>query len=186
MLNNVELNIVIQGCIKKNRRSQEDLYKLFYGFSAAVCLRYIHNKEDLTEVLNDGFFKVYKELETFNMPIANGEVVFKAWVRRIMINTSIDYYRKFIKNEPNIIEVNDDFNNVELASETPLQKMSYDNLLVIINKLTPMYKIVFNMYIIDGMSHQEIAEELKISVGTSKSNLSKARQNVIKLIESKS
>ena len=149
-------------------------------------MRYIQKNDHLVEIINDGFLKIFKELSSFNMPIKDGEVVFRAWLKKIMINTSIDYYRKFIKNEPVKVDVEDKLDGVEYFTETPLEKMSYDELLSLIQQLTPMYKMVFNMYVIDGMAHQEIADELKISVGTSKSNLSKARHNIIKLIENKS
>lgn len=186
MLSNNELNIIIQGCINQNSRNQEELYKFFYGFSAAICMRYVQKQDHLVEIVNDGFLKIYKELRSFNMPIKDGELVFRAWLKRIMINTSIDYYRKFIKNEPVKVDVEDKVDGLEYFTETAIEKMSYDELISLIQQLSPMYKLVFNMYVIDGMSHQEIADELKISIGTSKSNLSKARLNVIKLIEKKS
>ena len=102
-----------------------------------------------------------------------------------MVNTSIDHYRKHIKAEPVFIDVDESVESFEQHNETPLDKMTYDELVKLFEQLSPMYRIVFNMYVIDGLSHNEIAKELKISLGTSKSNLAKARANIMKLIENK-
>lgn len=182
---NNELNIIIQGCIDQNRRSQQEFYKTFYGYAAAICMRYSHKKEDLVEIVNDGFLKIFKELHFFKPSEDNNIAVLKAWMRRIIMNTSIDHYRKHIKAEPSILDVDEMNDNIVYQTETPIDKITYDELIKLLSQLTPMYRIVFNMYIIDGLTHEEIAKELKISIGTSKSNLSKARANIIKLIENK-
>ena len=183
MFSDTELNIIIQGCINQDRKNQEVFYKLFYGYSAAICMRYTSKKEDLSEVVNDGFLKIYKEIKTFRIPNDNCAATLKAWIRRIMINTSIDHYRKYSKNEPNIVDADKQLEVQKADYETPLDKLSYDEVVKLVQELSPMYKMVFNMYVIDGLNHEEISKQLNISVGTSKSNLSKARLNVMKLIE---
>lgn len=102
-----------------------------------------------------------------------------------MVNTSIDYYRKYVRGEQKTVDIDGSTESFEVQAETPLDKMTYEEIIKIFVHLTPMYKMVFNMYVIDGFSHDEIAKELGITVGTSKSNLSKARANITRLIENK-
>ncbi|MFY7965462.1 MAG: RNA polymerase sigma factor [Chitinophagaceae bacterium] len=159
------------------------MYKIFYGYAAAICMRYTTKKEDLVEVVNDGFLKIFNDFKNFRGVENNNEAIIRGWIKRIMINTSIDYYRKYYKNEPTIIETDTQLEIEIFKYETPVDKLSYDELIRLIQQLSPMYKMVFNLFVIDGLSHDEISERLNISVGTSKSNLSKARMNIIKLIE---
>jgi RNA polymerase sigma-70 factor (ECF subfamily) len=137
------------------------------------------------EIVNDGFLKIFKQIQTFNIPNVHLDNTIRAWIRRFMINVSIDYYRKFVKDVPVTVEVEE---KSELLSDnytTPLDKISYEEVIKLVQELSPMYRMVFNMYVIDGLNHEEISKQLNISVGTSKSNLSKARLNVMKLIENK-
>lgn len=124
--------------------------------------------DDATSILNEGFNKVFKTIETFDL-----EKPLIPWLRRIIINASIDYYRSNLRFENNV-EI-DDYENVVMAEEQIYTKLNYDDLIQMIHNLSPAYRAVFNLYAIEGYSHNEIAEYLKISVGTSKSNLSKAR-----------
>jgi len=165
--NNRDLTVLITGCKKGNRRSQQRLYRDYYGFAMAICLRYSNNYERAVEVVNDGFLKVFTKLDMYDPNKS-----FKGWIRRIMINSAIDHYRKEQKHSgQNSIE------HYEAASFAPtiIQTMTYDEVVHQIQLLSPSYRTVFNMYVIDGYKHQEIGEILKISVGTSKSNLSRAR-----------
>lgn len=186
MLSSDEINIIINGCINQNRKYQQEFYKKFYGYAAAICMRYIHDREQLLEIVNDGFVKVFRELQIFRVPTQNVEQSLKAWIRKIMINTSIDHYRRNIKGEPSMVSVDEKMEDtLESSAITPLDKLTYDEVIQLVSQLSPMYRLIFNMYIIDGMTHDDIAKELNISVGTSKSNLSKAGVNMIKLIENK-
>lgn len=141
---------------------------MFYDFALSICLRYANNRDDATSILNEGFYKVFKTIETFDL-----EKPLIPWLRRIIINASIDYYRSNLRFENNV-EI-DDYENVVMAEEQIYTKLNYDDLIQMIHNLSPAYRAVFNLYAIEGYSHNEIAEYLKISVGTSKSNLSKAR-----------
>ncbi len=185
MLTNSELHIIIQGCINQNRSSQRDFYTIFYGYSAAICMRYNPKKDDLIEIVNDGFIKIFKQIEKFNQSSDHLDNSIKSWIKKIMINTSIDYYRKYNKNMPTISSIDTSAETLESFRETALDKISYDEILKLIQELSPMYRMVFNMYVIDGFSHDEIAKQLNISVNTSKSNLLRARMNIIKLMEKK-
>ncbi|MBS1495694.1 MAG: RNA polymerase sigma factor [Bacteroidetes bacterium] len=176
------LNDIIQGCINNNRGSQKEFYQFFYGYAAALCMRYCSNDDDINQVVNDGFLKVYKSLHLFTPQYANVEASLKGWIKRIMINTAIDHLRKnnrhFLK-----AEIGDHQENIADESTTSIDRMGYKEILAIIQKLTPAYRTVFNLYVMDGFKHEEIAKQLKITVGASKSNLAKARINIQKMLK---
>jgi RNA polymerase sigma-70 factor (ECF subfamily) len=169
-----ELHQLIGGCIRKERGSQKMLYKAFYGFSMGICLRYANNRDEAAEVMNQGFFKVFTRIETYDTSRP-----FKAWLGRIMMNVSIDYYRANLK-----MAYAEDLDKAENMSndELPDQKLNYEDLLAMVQKLPNAYRTVFNLYAIDGYTHEEIGELLNISSGTSKSNLHKARQKLKQMI----
>jgi RNA polymerase sigma factor (sigma-70 family) len=169
-----ELHQLIRGCMKQDRKSQKMLYKAFYGFSMAICLRYAGNRDEAAEVMNQGFFKVFTKIETFD-----ADRPFKAWLGRIMMNTSIDYYRANLK-----MAYAEDLENAEHVSEVNMadNNLNYNDLLAMVQQLPQGYRTVFNLFAIDGYSHEEIASMLNINVGTSKSNLFKARQKLKQMI----
>ncbi|MFN3851374.1 MAG: RNA polymerase sigma factor [Spirosomataceae bacterium] len=166
---------LLLACVKGDRKSQEMLYRQFYGFAMGVCLRYTQTKDEASEVVNDGFLKVFTKGEQFDP-----KYPFKVWLRRIMVNTALDFYRSQQKhyNHQNIeeaYEVSGDDNNA-------IGQMTYDELMSLVHKLPPAYKVVFSLYVIDGFSHEEISSKLGISVGTSKSNLSRARESLRQML----
>jgi RNA polymerase sigma-70 factor (ECF subfamily) len=165
---------LINGCIKKDRRSQKGLYRLYYGYAMRICLRYAKNKDEAVEMVNDGFMKVFMNIHRYDR-----ERSFKTWLSTLMINTSIDYYRSRIK-KIEMEELNDK-HEVE-DSENILSHLNYNDLIKLVQKLSHAYRTVFNLFAIDGYSHEEISSMLSISVGTSKSNLFKARENLKKMI----
>jgi len=169
-----ELHQLISGCIEQDRASQKKLYKVFYGFSMGICLRYANNREEAAEVMNQGFFKVFTRIETFDRTRP-----FKAWLGRIMMNVSIDYYRANLK-----MAYTDDLDKAEHLSDGDVtdHKLNYDDLLKMVQKLPPAYRTVFNLFAVEGYTHEEIGELLNISPGTSKSNLHKARQKLKQMI----
>ncbi|MFD0750966.1 RNA polymerase sigma factor [Mucilaginibacter calamicampi] len=169
-----ELHHLIQGCVKKDSKSQKLLYKAFYGFSMAICLRYATNQYEAAEVMNQGFFKIFTKIEAYN-----ASRPFKAWLGRIMMNTAIDYYRSNLK-----MAYAQDLDTAEHIGEVSMadNNLNYNDLLAMIQQLPQSYRTVFNLFAIDGYSHEEIAEMLDISSGTSKSNLFKARQKLKQMI----
>jgi len=185
LLSNNDLNIIVMGCINRDRISQKDFYKNFYGYAAAICNRYVANNDELLEVVNDGFLKIYKEIDKFDTSVAHLESRLMSWIRAIMVHTSVDYYRKKMRDKISLGYSDENIEHIEYDEETPVDKLSYHEIVALTNQLSPMYKLVFNMNIIDGLSHDEISKKLNISTGTSKSNLFKARQIIIKLIEKK-
>ena len=144
-------------------------------------MRYVQTDEDAMEITNDGFLKIFRELSSFVARYEDVEASLKGWMKKIMVNTAIDHFRKNHKYQMNVA-IEDNLYHLADYGEDSIDKLSYDELLNIIQKLSPVYRAVFNLYIIDGFKHEEISKRLKISVGTSKSNLSKAKLNIQKMI----
>jgi len=162
-----ELRHLIEGCKKQDRQSQKLLYQHFYGFAMTICLRFSNSRQEASEVLNDGFFKAFTNMEKYNP-----ELPFKPWLSKIMYHAAIDYYRAGLKwaNREDLEKL-----NAVVDEASVEQKLGYDDLLDLIQRLPPTYRMVFNLYAIDGYSHEEIGEMLGIGAGTSRSNLYKAR-----------
>jgi RNA polymerase sigma factor (sigma-70 family) len=140
-------------------------------------MRYCNNKDDAMEVVNDGLVKVFRELPGFKPRYDNYEASLKGWMKSILVNTAIDHFRKS-KNKYYVAEIEESHFEMEQADETAIDKMSYKEIMELVQRLSPVYKTIFNLFVIDGFKHEEIAKQLNISVGTSKSNLSKARANI--------
>ncbi|TWR28283.1 sigma-70 family RNA polymerase sigma factor [Mucilaginibacter achroorhodeus] len=165
-----ELRELVSGCLKDDRLSQKLLYKAFYGFAMGICLRYANNRYEASEVMNQGFFKVFKNLEKYDRAKP-----FKAWLGRIMVNTSIDYYRANLK-----VAYTEELDKAEHVNDNDYadKNLSYNELLEMVTRLPRAYRTIFNLFAIEGYTHEEIGEMLNISVGTSKSNLHKAREKL--------
>ena len=169
-----ELHQLIKGCIKQDRKCQKMLYKTFYGFAMGICLRYANDRDEASGVINQGFFKVFTNIGSFDTSRP-----FKAWLGRIMMNASIDHYRSNLK-----MAYTDDLDKAEHVSDgqLPDRNLNYNDLLAMVQKLPSSYRTVFNLFAIEGYAHDEIAEMLNISTGTSKSHLHKARFKLKKMI----
>lgn len=164
------MQAIIKGCIQKDRSSQYLLYKEFYSYGMGICRRYALNEFDAGDVLNDGFLKVFTHIDQYEE-----SKPFKAWFARIITNTAIDRYRLNLKfNNHDDLSVHEHISQEAAISA----ELAYKDLLSMIQRLPPAYRVVFNLYAIDGYAHEEIAEMLSISVGASKSNLFKARQKL--------
>lgn len=174
MLNPKELIESIEGCSNNDRGSQKKIYTSFYGFAMSVCSKYANNKDDATEIINDGFLKIFTNLYHSQEPAHELSGSFTAWAKRIFINTAIDHYRRNKKHEV-VEELNYCHDEVSLRGEDVMEKLSTDEIMKAVQTLPPGYRIVFNLYAIEGMTHKQISEELHIAEGTSKSNLAKAR-----------
>lgn len=161
------LEILIEGCINGDRGSQEKLYRQFSAAMYGLCMQYASSEEDAQDILQDGFVKVFKKIEQVRDAKA-----FPGWIRRLMINTALERYRSQVvmhrlDEEPMVLK--------EQITEETLDEINAEALVLMIRDLPPRYRMVFNLYAIEGYSHKEIAEKLGISDGTSKSNLSRAR-----------
>ncbi len=159
---------LIAGCIAGDRKMQEELYNRFASKMYAVCLRYANNSDDAQDLLQEGFIKVYKNLHRFR-----AEGSFEGWVRRVFINSSIEHYRK---KQAKLTTVSDkEENTIEDSDISALDSLAERDIINLIQDLSPGYRTVFNLYVIEGYSHKEIGELLGISEGTSKSQLARAK-----------
>lgn len=181
MLSAEELSLHIERCALNNRESQKKIYTSFYGYAMAVCDRYTNNQDDALEILNDGFLKIFKEVHRYKPAYSDVISSFKGWLRKIMVYTAIDHFRKNHKYAFTA-ELDNGIIQVSAPAETPLDRLSYEEIIRAVQKLTPGYRTVFNLFIIEGFTHEEISGKLGISTGTSKSNLAKARRQLQKIL----
>lgn len=176
---------LIAGCLKGERRAQQQVYEAFYGKMMAVCLRYTKNTDQAKDILQDGFIKVFGSMDRFNQAGS-----FEGWIRRIMVNTAIDHFRRtknsylLLGEERSIEDFVDQDAEDTLADDTQdeVWDLKPADIINAMQKLTPAYRTVFNLYVFEELTHQEIADLLGINIGTSKSNFAKAKQNLKKLL----
>ena len=147
----------------------------------AICDRYAKKQEDALEILNDGFLKIFKEIHHYKPSYADVVSSFKGWLRKIMVYTAIDHFRKNHKHRM-VTQLDNVVYQVATISEDAISKLSYEEIIRAIQDLSPGYRTVFNLFVIEGMSHEEVANQLGVSIGTSKSNLSKARKQLQKIL----
>jgi RNA polymerase sigma factor (sigma-70 family) len=166
-------------CIKQDRKAEYELYRLTYSYLMSICLRYSKDRDTASEALNIGFLKILKNVANYKP-----EIPFKVWIRRIMINTLIDEYRKQKREKARVSYVEEYFDSSDFSDvNEALNRISYNQILEQINLLPEATKKVFNLFAIDGYSHKEIGEMLTISEGTSKWHLNAARQKLKEYIE---
>ena len=146
---------------------QQELYERFSPKMYAVCLRYAGNAEEAEDILQEGFIKIFNKITSFR-----GEGSFEGWIRRIFVNTAIEQFRKKNYLKP-ITEVEE--NTVEGKYLSVLDSLAEKDIIQLVQQLSPGYRTVFNMYVVEGYTHKQIAEILGISEGTSKSQLSRAK-----------
>jgi RNA polymerase sigma-70 factor (ECF subfamily) len=181
LLSAEEITYHVKACARNERESQKKIYTTFYGYAMSVCDRYTNSPDDAVEILNDGFLKIFKEIHRYKPAYADVVGSFKGWLRKIMVYTAIDHFRR---NQKHRFTADIDNGIIQIASggEDALDRISYDEIIQSIQEVTPGYRTVFNLFVIEGFSHEEIAEKLGISVGTSKSNLSKARKQLQRIL----
>ena len=169
---------IIKGCVSKDRRHQKALFDLYYKYGLAVAIAYCSHMDEAREVLNDAFLKVYDKIKDYDP-----SKPFEAWFRIIVIRTAINHYRKQT-NEVKWTDIDDNekIHDIVNDEEDGITDMSPDEVLKLAQQLPPAYRMAINLYAVEGYSHQEIATNLGITVGTSKSNLSKARAKLKFLI----
>ena len=175
---------LIRDCIAKDRKSQQEFYEHYYGFALKTVFRYIYKYEKATDVVNDSFVKIFNSLEKFQMARekSDTEKILMGWMKRILINTAIDELRRQ-QSAPEIKELPEYIWEQVDKSQNADQALLYKELICEIKRLPPSYRNVFNMFVIDGFSHNEIAKTLCISEGTSKSALAKAKAQLQKFLE---
>jgi RNA polymerase sigma-70 factor (ECF subfamily) len=155
-------------------RARKELYTQYYGYAMGVCLRYAQHRHEAEEIVNDGFLKVFEHLPRCKNPAA-----FKGWMRRIMVNAAIDYFRRYQKFRR---ELSEDARPDLPAGEETFAQLSAEDLLRLVQALPDAYRLVFNLYAIEGYSHDEIAAQTGIAASTSRSNLTKARARLRQML----
>jgi RNA polymerase sigma-70 factor (ECF subfamily) len=168
-------SLLIAACLRDERWAQKELYESYYSKLLAVCVRYSNNYEDARDILNEGFVKVFRYLERYQVGTS-----LESWMKRIMINTSIDFYRKEIRHRSEDI---DTAQYKVVDDKDVISNFTAQEILKSIQKLPPAYRAVFNLYAIEGYSHKEVAESLGITESTSRYNLVKARTKLKALLE---
>lgn len=167
---------MIEGCAKGDPIAQRFLYEKYVNKMMGICLRYAKEREEAQDILQDAFIKVFEKLRSYK-----GSGSLEGWVRRIFVNTAIDHHRK---NKALRQQVEFDSVDYQIKAEGyVLENLAAQDLLKIINDLPHGYRVVFNMYAIEGYSHKEIADELDISVNTSKSQYSRAKSFIRRVLE---
>ncbi|MCH2215828.1 MAG: sigma-70 family RNA polymerase sigma factor [Flavobacteriales bacterium] len=174
--------MLIDNCLKNNRKSQELIFRTFYNKMMSVCRRYTADDDQAKDIVQDGFIKVFKNLEKFNY-----QGSFEGWIRRIMVNTAIDFTRKKKSSQESASEQKpiEEYSDIAVEEDDEIPEeyaLNVNDIQRGMSDLSNAYRNVFNLYVFENYSHQEIADELNISVGTSKSNLAKARSNLKKIL----
>jgi RNA polymerase sigma factor (sigma-70 family) len=177
---------IIKECLNNDRKSQKILFDTYAGRLMAISCRYMGNEEEANEVLQEGFIKIFNKLPTYDFRV---DVWF--WMKRVIINTALDKLRYRKKDRKTISSGDDnlfkttDHDEIHDFESDQNQQVSAQLITEAISKLSPMYRMVFNLYVIEDYSHAEVAKELGISEGTSKSNLFKAKAKLRKLLKNK-
>ena len=160
-----KLERIIKDSIKGKSKAQESLYVEYAPKMMGVCLRYAKSYDEAEDILHDGFIKIFHSLKSFRF-----EGSFEGWMRRVVVNTALERFRSKTQLQPV-----DEFDDVEEDEEVDVEDVSIDVLLNMVQDLPERYRMVFSLYVLDGYPHNEIAEVMNISIGTSKSNLARAR-----------
>lgn len=169
--NGMITEVLIRQCIVNDRKAQKAIYEQLYGGMLSLCRRYVGDEDTAKELVNIGFLKVFKHIHDFTFKGS-----FEGWVRRIMVNVSLDELKRSKVRSTLFINIDDsvEYGESNVYNEA-IQKLHMSDLYALIEKISPVSRAVFNMYVIDGYSHKEIAEQMNISIGTSKWHVSNAR-----------
>lgn len=170
-----EEQILARDCKRGNKEAQRKVFEKYYGLMLAICIRYSNNREVARDLLQDGFIKIFEKIEQFDESFS-----FIGWMKRIMVNNAIDHYRKNARNpkeDDEVALIN------KTSDDDVISDISYNEILKCIQLLPNGYRTIFNMYVIEGYTHKEIADLLGIAEGTSKSQLNKAKAILRKKIE---
>lgn len=169
-MKNYRLTQLLEGCQRQDKACQKEIYHIFYNYVLSIAQRYVGSCEEAREVLNDTFFQVFAKIGNYNTAQS-----FKTWLSRVAMYTAIDHYRKYQQKRPPETDALDTLSHFAISDGSVLDQLAADDLLALVQQLPPSYRMVINLYAVEGYEHAEIAQMLGISEGTSKSNLFKAR-----------
>jgi RNA polymerase sigma factor (sigma-70 family) len=164
---------ILDGCLENNRHCQKALYDQYFGFLMGICYRYLQDANEARFLVNEGFFKILTRLEKYDQRIP-----FEIWIRRVMVNTLIDHFRKNAKRKQLVVLQDETKHNLDGAGDLNYAEaeVETEHLQLMLKQVPEVSRKVFNLFAIDGYSHKEIAEQMQISEGTSKWHVSSARQ----------
>lgn len=161
---------LVRACIRQERWAQQRIYEDHYGRMMGICLRYASREEEALDLLHEGFMKVFRSIERYKPGTS-----LEAWIRTIMVNTCIDHFRRAQRHRTEELE---EAMCLTRDDSSALDALSAEEILEAVRRLSPAYRMVFNLFVLEGYSHQEIGELLQISESTSRSNLVKARMKL--------
>lgn len=174
-MNDANVDIWLEGCRKQDSECQRLLYRHFYNYGLTIGLRYAASQEEAREILNDAFVKVFSRIERYT-----GQGAFKTWLGRVIVNTAIDRYRALCRER--VSESFEDKTESVECAPSALDYLYHEDLVKLVQQLPTVYRMVFNLHVIEGYTHEEIAKMLGTHPGTSKSNLVKAKKVLKRLI----
>jgi RNA polymerase sigma-70 factor (ECF subfamily) len=174
---NIHFIELVQRCRDHDRKAQNELYQMFYSYGMSICIRYVESQDEAITILNNGYLRIFSHLNSYDTTRD-----FKPWFKTIMVRSAINYLKKMKKYK---VEMNLEEARGLHREEDLLSRFNYYDLVEMIQSLSLAYRTVFNMYVIDGFKHKEIAKSLGITVSTSKSNLTRAKENLRHLINKK-
>lgn len=176
-----ELEEAIKGCCENDRKSQEWIHKRYYATLLPICLRYTRNMDQAEDILQNSFIKIFNSIDRYEFKGS-----FEGWLKRIVVNTAIDFHRSK-KSDFLLLPEDKSMEDFDREDEFEDEELNYPytpkQVMAAIQKLTPAYQAVFNLYVIEDYTHKEIAEMLGVSIGTSKSNLLKAKIRLRKILD---
>lgn len=172
-----EETCLVEACVREERWAQQRLYEENYGRMMSICLRYASHEEEALDLLHEGFIKVFRNISRYKPGTS-----LQAWIRTIIVNTCIDAYRRQVRRRTEDL---DQVQGLATLDDSALEMLSADEILQLVQELTPSYRLVFNLYVLEGYSHRDIAEMLDITESTSRSNLVKARSKLQDLIQNR-
>ncbi|MEY4902896.1 MAG: hypothetical protein RLZZ292_711 [Bacteroidota bacterium] len=172
-MNESEIPFWIELCRAGNTTAQQRVFQHYYSYAYNTCRRYAKNKEETEEMVGDAFYKIFSKIDQF---IPN--TTFKAWIYRILVNTAIEYFRKYHQNKDYSTQELDSVSNLAAADDATMANLDFEDMTKIVQQLPPAYRTVFNLFVVEQFTHEEIAQQLHISSSTSKSNLTRARQKL--------
>ncbi len=162
-----DLEGVIQACLLEDKRAQRVLFQQYYSYAKSICLRYSSSVEEAEEILNEGFFKVFKNLHHYDL-----QLPFKAWLRTIMVNSAISYFRKHQKFHS---EIGFESFPEPALDDDVVEQIAAEEILELVQQLRPIYRSIFLMHVVDGYQLREIADQLNLKEGTVRSHFARAR-----------
>ncbi|TDW96487.1 RNA polymerase sigma factor [Dinghuibacter silviterrae] len=164
-----DIRILIKGCLDNDRKAQEQVYSMFYEAMMLLCLRYTKNEADAVEVLNNGFLKVFKKIGQYDP----SKAALSTWIRSVIVHAAIDFIRV---RKPPLVSMSPSYEEASPIENVAIQKIAAGELLALVQQLPGTTRLVFNLYVMEGFNHREIASLLDMNEGTSRWHLSEARK----------